>query len=77
MKKRIGAYYTLGETYSARDLLTTTLAVSADPLAYQMAKRDRDKGKITTEQLTRFWLHHPSLFTHSQTTVNPLVTKSA
>lgn len=29
-EKTIGAYYTLGETYSARDLLTTTLAVSAD-----------------------------------------------
>lgn len=53
-EKTIGAYYTLGETYSARDLLTTTLAVSADPLAYQMAKRDRDKGKITTEQLQDF-----------------------
>ena len=41
-EKTIGAYYTLGETYSARDLLTTTLAVSAAPLAYHMAKRDRD-----------------------------------
>lgn len=53
-EKTIGAYYTLGETYSARDLLTTTLAVSADPLAYSMAKQDRDKGKITTEQLQDF-----------------------
>ena len=50
-EKMIGAYYTMGEPYSERDLLTTTLAVAADPLAYTTAKQDRDKGKITTEQL--------------------------
>lgn len=53
-EKIIGAYYTLGEPYSERDLLTTTLAVCADPLAYETARRDRDKGKITTEQLKDF-----------------------
>nr|WP_302828721.1 cobaltochelatase subunit CobN [uncultured Bacteroides sp.] len=53
-EKIIGAYYTMGEPYSSRDLLTTTLAVSADPLAYEAAKRDRDNGKITTEQLQDF-----------------------
>ncbi|WP_300698688.1 cobaltochelatase subunit CobN [Bacteroides sp.] len=53
-EKMIGAYYTMGEPYSNRDLLTTTLAVAADPLAYETAKRDRDKGKITTEQLQDF-----------------------
>ena len=46
----LGAYYTMGEPYSERDLLQTTLAVSADALAYETAKADRDKGKITTER---------------------------
>lgn len=53
-EKMIGAYYTMGEPYSSQDLLTTTLAIAADPLAYEMAKRDREKGKITTEQLQDF-----------------------
>ena len=53
-EKTMGAFYTMGEAYSARDLLTTTLAVSADPLAYTLAKQDRDAGKITTEQLQNF-----------------------
>lgn len=53
-EKMIGAYYTIGEPYSARDLLTTTLAVAADPLAYETARKDRDKGKIITEQLQDF-----------------------
>lgn len=53
-EKTLGAFYTIGEPYSPRDLLTTTLAVSADPLAYEWAKRDRDQGKITTEQLQNF-----------------------
>jgi cobaltochelatase CobN len=59
-EKTLGAYYTLGEHYSSRDLLTTTVAVSADPLAYAMAKRDRDAGEITTEQLQdfNFITHH-------------------
>ena len=50
-EKITGAYYTLGHAYSERDLLTTTLAVAADPLAYEMARRDCEAGKITREQL--------------------------
>lgn len=53
-EKMQGAYYTLGEPYSDRDLLTTTLAIAADPLAYETARSDRDKGKITTGQLQDF-----------------------
>lgn len=53
-EKTLGAFYTMGEAYSPRDLQTTTLAVSADPLAYSVAKKDRDAGKITTEQLQNF-----------------------
>ena len=50
-EKITGAYYTLGQPYSDQDLITTTLAVAADPLAYETARRDRDAGRITTEQL--------------------------
>lgn len=59
-EKILGAFYTLGEAYSARDLLTTTLAVAADPLAYEEAMCDRDAGKITTEELQDFTFiaHH-------------------
>ncbi|MDR0657896.1 MAG: cobaltochelatase subunit CobN [Mediterranea sp.] len=53
-EKITGAFYTLGEPYAPRDLLTTTLAVSADPLAYKRAKRDMELGKITAEQLQDF-----------------------
>lgn len=57
-EKITGAYYTLGKPYSERDLLNTTLAVAADPLAYETARRDRDEGRITTEQLQDFdYLH--------------------
>ena len=53
-EKMQGAYYTLGKPYNNKDLMTTVLAVAADPLAYEMATRDRDKGVITTEQLKDF-----------------------
>ena len=57
-EKITGAYYTLGQPYSERDLLTTTLAVTADPLAYETARHDREAGRITTEQLQDFnYLH--------------------
>ncbi|MDR3118056.1 MAG: cobaltochelatase subunit CobN [Mediterranea sp.] len=59
-EKTTGAFYTLGEPYSPRDLLTTTIAVGADPLAYKRAKQDKERGKITTEQLQdfNFVAHH-------------------
>ena len=44
----------MGEPYSPEELRVTTMAVAADPLAYEYAKRDRDKGIITTEQLQDF-----------------------
>lgn len=50
-EKITGAFYTMGQPYNNRDLVQTTLAVTADQLAYNTAKKDRDKGKITTEEL--------------------------
>lgn len=57
-EKITGAYYTLGQPYSTRDRITTTLAVAADPLAYETARRDRNAGRITTEQLQDFHFLH-------------------
>lgn len=59
-EKMQGAYYTLGQTYSERDLQNTTLAICADPLAYDMARNDRDEGKISSKQLQdyAFVAHH-------------------
>lgn len=59
-EKMLGAYYTLGQPYSEVDIKTTVLAVAADPLAYEMARRDEAKGLITKEQSKdfRFVAHH-------------------
>lgn len=58
-EKITGAYYTMGRPYSQSELLATTLAVAADPLAYEMARRDRDAGRISTGQLQDFdYLRH-------------------
>ena len=59
-EKTLGAYYTLGLPYDEAGLRETVLAVAADPLAYEMAKADRDAGRITTAQLqdTKFVTHH-------------------
>lgn len=50
-EKIMGAFYTMGKVYDERDLIETTLAMTADQLAYNTAKKDRDIGKITTDQL--------------------------
>lgn len=50
-EKMQGAYYTLGQPYSEQDLRNTVMAICADPAAYEMARRDRDQGRITTRQL--------------------------
>ncbi len=53
-EKITGAYYTMGEPYSERDLRTTVLAMAADPLAYETAKHDYESGKISKKQLQDF-----------------------
>lgn len=45
-----GAYYVMGEPYSAQDNLTTTLAISAEPLAFSMARKELDAGRIHAGQ---------------------------
>ena len=75
-EKILGAYYTMNEPYSDRDLLTTTLAVAADPLAYETARKDRDKGKITTKQLQDFTLYSPPLLACCQEKTDCLTPES-
>lgn len=50
-EKITGAYYTLGTPYSDRDLETTVVAMASDKIAYENAKMDFKKGKITEKQL--------------------------
>jgi len=49
-EKMTGKLYTLGQTYSKEDIISTTIAITADPLAYSMAKLDLLRGKITQKQ---------------------------
>ncbi len=50
-EKITGANYVLGTPYSPKELNATVTAICADRMAYENARRDRDAGKITTEQL--------------------------
>lgn len=59
-EKTLGAYYTLGIPYDEAALRETVLAMAADPLAYDMAKADCAKGRITAGQLqdTKYITHN-------------------
>ena len=50
-EKMQGAYYTMGQPYTETELRNTVMAICADPMAYDMARNDRDAGRITTQQL--------------------------
>ena len=55
-----GAYYTMGVPYSEQDLVNTVLAMEVEPLAFEMARADCDKGRITQKQQQdyAFVAHH-------------------
>ena len=59
-EKITGAYYVMGEPYSSTDLTTSVLAMTADELAYNRAKKDFEKGRISKESLQDFTFisHH-------------------
>lgn len=58
-EKITGAYYTLGVPYNQHDLETTVVAMAADKFAYENAKKDFEKGKITEKQLhDATFIHH-------------------
>ncbi len=49
-EKMTGRLYTLGEPYDTQDIFSSVLAISADPLAYSMARLDLLNKRITREQ---------------------------
>ncbi len=49
-EKMVGKLYTLGKKYSKPDIISTSLAISADPLAYCMARKDMLEGKISRQE---------------------------
>lgn len=59
-EKITGAYYVMGEPYSAKDMVTSVLAMTADELAYTRARKDFEKGLISKESLQDFTFisHH-------------------
>lgn len=67
-----GAFYVMGEPYSASDNLTTTLAIAAEPLAFSMAKADSEAGKITPKDARsyEYVAHHYLAKAKQQITVS-------
>ncbi len=59
-EKMQGAFYTLGQPYTDQQLQQTILAMNADPLAYDMARKDQQQGRITDKQARdyAFVAHH-------------------
>ena len=50
-EKMTGALYTLGRSFSRNDIESTVIAMSADPLAYSLARLDQLNGRITREEM--------------------------
>lgn len=50
-EKMTGQLYTLGHPYSDKDMVATVVAMTADPLAYGIARLDMLNKRITREQL--------------------------
>lgn len=50
-EKMNGQMYITGVPYDTEKITSSVLAMSADPIAYSLAALDRERGKITDEQL--------------------------
>lgn len=50
-EKMTGQMYTTGVIYEPAKIKSTVLAMSADPIAYSLAVLDKQRGKITDQQL--------------------------
>lgn len=67
-----GAFYVMGEPYSAQDNQTTTLAIAAEPLAFSLAKADNEAGKISQKEARSYeYVAH-----HYLNKANQLITAS-
>lgn len=51
MEKMNGELYTTGVPFSSEKIFSTIMAISADPIAYSLAALDKQRGKVTPEQL--------------------------
>ncbi|MDL2320534.1 cobaltochelatase subunit CobN, partial [Alistipes sp. OttesenSCG-928-B03] len=50
-EKMTGQLYTAGVPYDAARIRSSVMAMSADPIAYSLAALDRQRGRVTAEQL--------------------------
>lgn len=50
-EKMNGHLYTTGVSYTPEKILSSVMAMSADPIAYSLAALDRQRGKVTEVQL--------------------------
>ena len=50
-EKMNGELYTTGVPYSSEKIFSTVMAISADPIAYSLSALDKQRGKVTNEQL--------------------------
>lgn len=50
-EKMNGHLYTIGVPYAPEKILSSVMAMSADPIAYSLAALDRQRGKVTEVQL--------------------------
>ncbi|HMM01839.1 MULTISPECIES: cobaltochelatase subunit CobN [unclassified Dysgonomonas] len=50
-EKMTGQLYTTGVPYDAEKIKSSVLAMSADPIAYSLAALDKQRGKVTEQQL--------------------------
>ena len=52
-EKMTGNLYVLGEPYSAKDIESTVVAMSADPIAYSLLKLDKMRGRASADEEKR------------------------
>lgn len=59
-EKMTGRLYTTGVPYEAAKIRSSVMAMSADPIAYSLAALDRQRGKVTEQQLSKktFFTEH-------------------
>lgn len=50
-EKMTGTFYITGTPYTPEKIISTVMAMSADPIAYSLAALDRQRGAVTTGEL--------------------------
>ncbi|MCO5236980.1 MAG: cobaltochelatase subunit CobN [Chitinophagaceae bacterium] len=65
-----GELYTSGVPYTSEKIRSTVLAMSADPIAYSIAALDKQRGKVTDQQLKRNTFFTETYLNPAKTLVN-------